>query len=81
MLAVCVGAVSASARTVALQDRAADAARLVARGEVAEERIDASARRILLVKFRLGLFDDPYVDEDEARRARASRLPPDRPLP
>lgn len=43
-------------------------AELVARGEVAEERIDASARRILLVKFRLGLFDDPYVDEDEAER-------------
>lgn len=33
VLAVCVGAVSASARTVALQDRAADAARLVARGD------------------------------------------------
>ncbi|PRB08400.1 glycoside hydrolase family 3 protein [Microbacterium sp. MYb64] len=41
---------------------------LVAEGAVAEERIDRSARRILRVKFRLGLFDDPYVDEDEAER-------------
>lgn len=41
---------------------------LVAEGAVSTERIDRSARRILLVKFRLGLFDDPYVDEDEAER-------------
>lgn len=39
---------------------------LVAQGRVTEARIDESARRILLVKFRLGLFDDPYVDEDAA---------------
>jgi beta-glucosidase len=39
---------------------------LVAQGRVTEERIDASARRILAVKFRLGLFDNPYVDEDLA---------------
>ena len=41
---------------------------LVAQGRVAESRIDASARRLLAVKFRLGLFDDPYVDEDAAAR-------------
>ncbi|MEV7598804.1 glycoside hydrolase family 3 N-terminal domain-containing protein [Kitasatospora sp. NPDC089797] len=40
----------------------------VASGAVDEERIDASARRILRDKFRLGLFDDPYVDPDEAER-------------
>ncbi len=39
---------------------------LVAQGRVTEERIDVSARRLLAVKFRLGLFDDPYVDEDAA---------------
>lgn len=39
---------------------------LVAQGRVTEDRIDASARRILAVKFRLGLFDNPYVDEDLA---------------
>ena len=32
------------------------------------DRIDASARRLLAVKFRLGLFDDPFVDEDAAAR-------------
>ncbi len=39
---------------------------LVAQGRVTEERIDESARRILAVKFRLGLFDNPYVDEELA---------------
>ncbi|MFV9426442.1 glycoside hydrolase family 3 protein [Microbacterium sp. S1037] len=41
---------------------------LVRSGRVSEERIDASARRLLRVKFQLGLFDDPYVDVDEAER-------------
>ncbi|MFK5688349.1 glycoside hydrolase family 3 protein [Ornithinimicrobium sp. LYQ92] len=41
-------------------------AELVAVGRVDEARVDASARRLLLVKFQLGLFDDPYVDEDAA---------------
>ncbi|WP_406209628.1 glycoside hydrolase family 3 protein [Kitasatospora sp. NBC_01560] len=35
-------------------------------GAVDEARIDASVRRILRDKFRLGLFDDPYVDADAA---------------
>ena len=35
---------------------------LVEEGRVSEARIDESARRILRDKFRLGLFDDPYVD-------------------
>ncbi|GAA2472022.1 glycoside hydrolase family 3 protein [Terrabacter carboxydivorans] len=39
---------------------------LVAQGRVTEARIDESARRILAVKFRLGLFENPYVDEHEA---------------
>lgn len=41
---------------------------LVHSGRVDEKRIDASARRLLKVKFDLGLFDDPFVDEDEASR-------------
>lgn len=41
---------------------------LVADGRVSEARINESVRRILLVKFRLGLFDNPYVDEDAAER-------------
>ncbi|MFF5967915.1 glycoside hydrolase family 3 protein [Streptomyces collinus] len=39
---------------------------LVREGLVAESRLDESARRVLLIKFQLGLFDDPYVDEDAA---------------
>ncbi|MDG1731756.1 MAG: glycoside hydrolase family 3 N-terminal domain-containing protein [Thalassotalea sp.] len=36
---------------------------LVNEGRLTEERIDASVKPILLAKFRLGLFDNPYVDE------------------
>ncbi|NHA69496.1 glycoside hydrolase family 3 protein [Phycicoccus flavus] len=39
---------------------------LVRSGRVPESRVDESARRLLAVKFRLGLFDDPFVDEDAA---------------
>jgi beta-glucosidase len=39
---------------------------LVRSGRVDEARIDTSARRLLRDKFRLGLFDDPYVDPDAA---------------
>jgi beta-glucosidase len=39
---------------------------LVRSGRVDETRIDRSARRLLRDKFRLGLFDDPYVDPDAA---------------
>ncbi|SDZ49481.1 glycoside hydrolase family 3 protein [Herbiconiux ginsengi] len=40
--------------------------RLVSSGRVAESRIDTSARRLLREKFRLGLFDDPFVDVEAA---------------
>ncbi len=33
-------------------------------GSVPEERIDDAVRRILRVKFAVGLFDDPYPDEN-----------------
>lgn len=39
---------------------------LVMEGKISEARIDISVKRILLDKFKLGLFDDPYVDENEA---------------
>lgn len=39
---------------------------LVREGRVTEERIDESARRLLKVKFELGLFENPYLDEAEA---------------
>ena len=39
--------------------------RLVTSGQVSEERIDKSIRRLLREKFRLGLFENPYVDPDQ----------------
>jgi beta-glucosidase len=41
---------------------------LVRDGRIAEQRIDESVRRLLRDKFRLGLFDDPYVDPDAAEQ-------------
>ena len=38
-------------------------------GLVSEQRIDASVRRILTLKFELGLFDHPFVDPDKADAA------------
>ncbi len=40
--------------------------KLVKEGKVSEDRINQSVRRILRDKFRLGLFDNPYVDVDKA---------------
>ncbi|MFA5302763.1 MAG: beta-glucosidase BglX [Bacteroidales bacterium] len=37
---------------------------IVKEGEISEKRIDEAVRNILRVKFRLGLFEDPYVDEN-----------------
>jgi beta-glucosidase len=39
---------------------------LVKSGRVKESTVDVSLRRILTVKFELGLFDNPYVDPKEA---------------
>jgi len=36
---------------------------LVQRGDLPEARIDQSVRRVLRLKFQLGLFDNPFVDE------------------
>jgi beta-glucosidase len=36
-------------------------------GAVSEAALDAAVRRVLETKLRLGLFDNPYVDEDDAR--------------
>ncbi len=38
---------------------------LVKIGRLSEARIDQSARRLLRLKFELGLFDDPFVNEDD----------------
>ncbi len=41
---------------------------LVKEGKVKEETIDNAVRNILRLKFRLGLFENPYVDESLARQ-------------
>ena len=41
---------------------------LVESGQVSEGRINTSIRRILKDKFRLGLFDNPYVDMEMAEK-------------
>ena len=37
-------------------------------GAISESRVDESVRRILSLKYRLGLFENPYVDEAVAAR-------------
>ncbi len=37
--------------------------KLVQEGKVSEERLNDAVKRVLRVKFRLGLFDNPYVPE------------------
>ena len=39
---------------------------LVQSGQISEERIDESVRRLLREKFRLGLFDNPYLNVEES---------------
>ena len=40
-------------------------------GAASAEAVDASVRRVLEAKIRMGLFDSPYVDEDRAREVLA----------
>ncbi|QXE33047.1 beta-glucosidase BglX [Streptomyces sp. GMY02] len=40
--------------------------RLLTEGRISEKRLDDAVARILRLKFRLGLFDRPYVDEGAA---------------
>ena len=40
--------------------------------EVAEERLTDACRRILIAKFRMGLFENPYVDETKAEESLGS---------
>jgi beta-glucosidase len=41
---------------------------LVREGKVSEARIDQSIRRLLREKFKLGLFDNPYLDVEAAEK-------------
>lgn len=40
----------------------------VSEGKVSVDLVDRAVRRILTMKFRLGLFENPYVDPEHARR-------------
>ena len=48
---------------------------LVDEGKVTEQRINESVRRILLMKFELGLFNDPYRYCDEQREKTQELTP------
>jgi beta-glucosidase len=44
------------------------AADLIKEGKLTQKNVDEAVRRILRIKFRLGLFERPYADEDLERR-------------
>jgi beta-glucosidase len=44
---------------------------LVKAGTISEKRIDSSVRRILREKFKLGLFDNPYIDNSNIAKLDA----------
>lgn len=43
---------------------------LVAKGEVSTDRLDAAVLRVLNLKFKLGLFENPYTDETHADKVQ-----------
>lgn len=49
-----------------------DVVALVKEGRIPESRIDESVRKILMIKFRLGLFEHPYADEKNTMKVRLS---------
>jgi beta-glucosidase len=53
---------------------------LVRNGEVPEAKLNESVRRVLALKAKLGLFDDPFRRIDEKREAARSMLPRTRAL-
>jgi beta-glucosidase len=51
---------------------------LLAQGRISMSRIDDAVRRILVVKFRAGLFEHPYVDQTKAVDPGSFLKPSDR---
>lgn len=49
-------------------------AELVAKGEVSDSTVNEAVRRVLRVKFRLGLFDNPYTPDVPDRFLRPTSL-------
>jgi beta-glucosidase len=54
------------------ETRPEELAGLIRSGAVGEERVNVSVRRLLREKFRLGLFDNPFVDADRASQVVGS---------
>ena len=54
------------------EEDGADLVRAVRQGDLDEARIDASVARVLALKFRMGLFENPYVDAQLADRIAGS---------
>ena len=51
---------------------------LLARKQITEERLDDAVRRILRIKYRAGLFENPYVDQKKAVDPKSFLTPADR---
>ncbi len=50
---------------------------LIQRGEVSQDRLDEAVRRVLRLKFALGLFEKPYADTALAPEASGKQALPD----
>jgi len=48
-------------------------AELVGSGEISEKTLDEAVSRVLEMKFNLGLFDNPYMDEDGYHNVRSEK--------
>ncbi|MCD4729269.1 MAG: glycoside hydrolase family 3 C-terminal domain-containing protein, partial [Bacteroidales bacterium] len=42
-------------------------------GEITEEKLNGAVRRVLRAKFELGLFENPYVDVNEAKKLNGNK--------
>ncbi len=43
------------------------------RGDIDEEKLNEAVRRVLRAKFKLGLFENPYVDTEEAKKNNGTK--------
>jgi beta-glucosidase len=51
--------------------------KMLLNGDITQKQVDAAVRRILAVKFALGLFDDPFRNLSEEREATLDNYPPE----
>ena len=50
---------------------------LLRKGDIRPDQLDDAVRRVLRVKFALGLFDNPFRNLDEQREAKFDQSPPE----